>query len=400
MRIHLALCGALLAAGCSAPQSRTVNLYFVPEPSVPEIVRNCNDSARGAYRIVHHELPRDGDGQHEQARHALRGNADLIGMDVTWTAEFADAGLIAPWQDANLEAAEDDVLAGPLKTTRWDGRTYAATKNSNVQLLWYDDRVISTPPSTWDQVIAEASRLRDAGRPHRVLVTGAEYEGLVVLYNSLVASAGGQILAPDGKTVVLDDGARLALEMLHRIAGLAGPDVAEQQEEDVRKAFQSKGGAFELNWPYVHPLMVKENPADAPHFRWAPIPAVTPGRPGRGTIGGYNLGVSARDAGDQLVFDAALCLRDKRNQKYAALKDGLPPTIASIYSDDTPLASGETMASAYPMREAIAASLRDAAIRPASPDYPDVSAAIARALSPLNDLSPQTALTRLRDELG
>ena len=214
MRIHLALCGALLAAGCSAPQSRTVNLYFVPEPSVPEIVRNCNDSARGAYRIVHHELPRDGDGQHEQARHALRGNANLIGMDVTWTAEFADAGLIAPWQDANLEAAEDDVLAGPLKTTRWDGRTYAATKNSNVQLLWYDDRVISTPPSTWDQVIAEASRLRDAGRPHRVLVTGAEYEGLVVLYNSLVASAGGQILAPDGKTVVLDDGARLALEML------------------------------------------------------------------------------------------------------------------------------------------------------------------------------------------
>lgn len=400
MRIHLTLCGALLAAGCAAPQPQSVDLYFVPEPSVPDIVRNCNDSARGAYRIVHHELPRDATGQHEQARHALRGDADLVGMDVTWTAEFADAGLVAPWRDANLAAAEDDVLAGPLKTTRWDGRTYAATKNSNVQLLWYDDRVVAAAPSTWDELIAEATRLRDAGRPHRVLVTGAEYEGLVVLYNSLVASAGGQILASDGKTVVLDDGARRALEVLQQIAGLAGPEVAGQREEDIRKAFQSGGGAFELNWPYVHPLMVKEKPADAPHFRWAPIPAVTPGQPGRGTIGGYNIGVNARNADDQKVFDAALCLRNSRNQKYAALKDGLPPTITSIYSDDTPLESGETMTSAYPMRDAIVASLRDAATRPASPDYPDVSAAIARALSPLNQLSPQTALTRLHDELG
>ena len=47
---------------------------------------------------------------------------------------------------------------------------------------------------------------------------GAQYEGLVVLYNTLVASAGGRIIDEEAKKAVMDEGAVRALEQLQRFA--------------------------------------------------------------------------------------------------------------------------------------------------------------------------------------
>ena len=72
--------------------------------------------------------------------------------------------------------------------------------NSNTQLLWYRDDLVKTPPTTWDQMIADAEQLAKEGKPHLIEIQGAQYEGVTVWFNTMVASAGGSILTPSART--------------------------------------------------------------------------------------------------------------------------------------------------------------------------------------------------------
>ena len=47
-------------------------------------------------------------------------------------------------------------------------------------------------------MVAEATRLHAAGEPSWIAVQGKQYEGLVVWFNTLLQSAGGQVLSDDG----------------------------------------------------------------------------------------------------------------------------------------------------------------------------------------------------------
>lgn len=412
-----ALGAGLIAAGlltaCGSSDGITINVYYAPEDHFQTVVDHCNAAAGGRYRIVYNKLERGADDQRQQMVLRLAaGDAgmDILGLDVTWVPEFAEAGWIDQWTGANKAAAEDDVLPGPLETATWNGKLYAATKNTNVQLLWYDDRITPDPPKTWDQMMAQAHQLEAQGKPGAILFTGAQYEGLVVLYNSIVESAGGHILSDDGKSVVMDAGAVKALDILKQVTstGITDPSLTSSQEDEVRHAFERGSGAFELNWPFVYASYAEDKPDDVSHFKWTTYPEVNPGQPARSTIGGYDLAVSSYSQHKPEAFEAALCLRNKENQKFSAVKDGVPPSIESIYTDDTPLDPGKpvdatdnpSMATAYPMRDAILAALKTAAVRPLTPAYQSLSTVISKVLSPPSKIDPQATAQELREKLS
>ncbi|AIJ21060.1 ABC transporter substrate-binding protein [Amycolatopsis methanolica] len=415
-RIAAAVGVSVLTAGlvtaCGSEEGITLNLYYAPEDTFQTVVDNCNAKAAGRYNIVYNKLQRGADDQRVQmARRLAAGDdgLDILGLDVTWVPEFAEAGWAEEWTGANRDQAEAGVLPGPLATATWNGKLYAATKNTNVQLLWYDDRITPQPPETWDEMIAEAEQLKAAGKPHNILFTGAQYEGLVVIYNTLVASAGGHILSDDGKSVVMDEGAVQALEILKRVtsSGITDPSLTNMKEDETRQAFQRGNGAFELNWPFVYASYAEEQPQDLPHFKWSTYPAVDPGVPARTTIGGYDLAVSSTSKHKPEAFEAALCLRSQENQKFSALNDGVPPSIEALYTDETPLDptkpvnadDNPSMATAYPMRDAIFAALKDPAVRPLTPAYQSLSTVISKVLSPPSEIDPQKTAEELRTKL-
>ncbi|MDQ3786359.1 MAG: extracellular solute-binding protein, partial [Actinomycetota bacterium] len=195
----LAVCGAALmtastVAACGSDGGTQINVYYAPEENFQSVIDRCNEQANGRYEIVYRKLPRDADGQREQmVRRLAAGDTDLdiLGLDVTWVPEFAEAKWLEEWTGENKSDAEAGVLEGPLSTAQWNGKLYAATKNTNVQLLWYDESVTPTPPETWREMIDMAKQLKSEGKPYQILFTGAQYEGLVVTYNTLVASHGG-----------------------------------------------------------------------------------------------------------------------------------------------------------------------------------------------------------------
>jgi len=403
--------GSGLLAGCGTDSGTTVNVYYAPEDHFQTVVDNCNQAAHGRYRIVYNKLQRGSDDQRIQMARRLAAadsSMDVLGLDVTWVSEFAEAGWVDEWTGANKTAASEGVLQGPLNTATYQGKLFAAPKNTNVQLLWYDDRITPSPPKTWDEMIQTAQQLKADKKPHSIVFTGAQYEGLVVFYNTLVESLGGHILSDDGKSVVMDEGAVQALALLKKItsSGITDPSLTNQKEDDVRQTFQRGDAAFELNWPFVYASYAKEKPQDLSHFKWTTYPEAKAGTPSRSTIGGYNLAVSAYSQHKPEAFEAALCLRSKENQKFSAIKDGVPPTIESVYSDTTGLdgkpASAENpgMAQQYPMRSEILAALKTAAVRPLTPVYQNASTVMSKILSPPAAIDPQATAQKLREQLG
>ncbi len=401
-RFRVALAAALVAspllAACGSDGGgTTVNVYYSTEENFDKVVATCNEAAGGRYTIALKGLPREADGQREQmVRRLAAGDTDMdvLGLDVTWVAEFAEAGWITEWTGQDKTEVETGTLKGPLDTARWKDKLYAAPKNTNVQLLWYRTDLVQKPPSTWAEMLEMAQRLKDDGKPSTVLMTGAQYEGLVVQFNTLVAGAGGKILSEDSTRAIVDEGAVKALQALKDLATspVASASLSNAKEDDIRLAFQSGDAAFQLNWPFVYAAMGKANPDLASKFKWAPYPSVDEGKAGTATIGGFNLAVSAYSQHKPEAFEAAKCLRSAENQKFSAINSGVPPTIEAVYDDPE-------MAEPYPMRDAILDELKKSAPRPITPAYQNASTLISTILSPPASIDPRATADRLRTEL-
>ncbi|MFG3229093.1 ABC transporter substrate-binding protein [Kitasatospora sp. NPDC048194] len=396
----LVLAQALAGCGSSGHGGPvTLNWYNFPDDSgaLQQAADRCGRQSGGRYTINYNKLPRGADGQRQQLVRRMAAHdtgVDILGLDVTWSAEFAEAGWIREWTGAMKEQATADTLDAAVRTATWQGRLFAAPYNSNTQLLWYRDDLVPNPPGTWSEMLAQADALAKAGKPHYVEIQGAQYEGLTVWFNTLVTSAGGSVLTPDAQAPSLGAPAVLAAQVMHDTAtsAAADPSLPNQMEDQNRLAMESGTAAFELNYPFVYPSMKANQPELFKHFRWAPYPAVLPGRPATVTIGGIDLAVGAYGRHPDLAFEATLCLRDRGNQLTNALKGGLPPSLRSLYQ------AAELTAS-YPFAADVLAALDTASVRPQTPAYQNVSIAISHALSPPADIQPESTMADVRRQI-
>ena len=389
---------ALAACGSSSKGPVTVNWYVFPEPSgsFAKAAADCSAGSHGEYRIAINFLSTSSDQQRVSlVRRLAAGDSsiDILAMDVDWTAEFATAGWIRPWTGANAAAVSNGVLAGPLKTATWRGKLYAAPINSNTQLLWYRKDLVKTVPRTWDQMIDDSVGLAKQGKPHAIEEQGSKYEGLVVWFNSLVNSAGGGILSPDNK-ILIGPSTKTAAQIMRRLATTAAADpglnVAQESQSDT--AFDQGNAAFEINYPFVWQSAQATNPKVFKQMGYAPFPSVAAGTAPRVSIGGYNLGVSTHSPHPQQAFDAVRCLVQRQNQIRDAVKGGLAPVLASIYSEPS-------FEKAYPFHQLIKNQLQNYGLRPQTPSYADVTLAIQDTLQPAANIDPNTVVGKLRSEI-
>lgn len=389
----------LVACGGGGSGEPTLQFYNAPDPSgaIQQAVNTCTEASGGKYRIKYNKLPNSADGQRQQLvrRLAARDSSmDILGLDVTWEAEFAEAGWILPWTGSNKAQASRGTLKAPLETATWKKQLYAVPYNSNTQLLWYRSDLVPHPPKTWDEMISMAEQLAKEGKPHLIEIQGAQYEGVVVWFNTLVASAGGSILTPDGKSASMGAPAVKALTIMSRLAHsvAADPSLSVQMEDQNRLAMEGGTAAFELNYPFVYPSMKTDKPKLFKNFKWTQYPRVDANEPSHVTIGGVDLAISKYSKHPDMAFQAALCIRDRDNQKIAATKGGLPPTIADLYNDPSLQAD-------YPFRKDILTALQNASVRPKTPAYQNVSIVISHAVSPQSKINPKSTEHQISSQL-
>jgi multiple sugar transport system substrate-binding protein len=102
-RVGAAALTAVMVAGTSAcgtaGDDRVVSLYTPASETATftAVAKRCNEELGGKFRIQQFALPRGADDQRLQLARRITGNdrtLDIMALDVVWTAEFAEAGLL------------------------------------------------------------------------------------------------------------------------------------------------------------------------------------------------------------------------------------------------------------------------------------------------------------------
>lgn len=365
-------------------------------------IDDCNAAADGRYRIELVPLPANADEQREQLVRRLAaedGDIDLMNMDVPWTAEFANAGWIRPWPDDQVEAATEGRLDTAVETATYEDTLYGIPLNTNAQLLWYRTDLVDEAPATWDDMLAAADELQAAGEPNLIWEQGQRYEGLVVWFTSLLASAGGTILNEEGTEVTLPEGpTRRALEVMREYSrsSHAPSALGTAQEDQGRQGWETGDAAFMINYGFVWPSANLLAPDIAAEMAWGPFPSVEPDEPSRVSIGGFNIGIGSYGDHPDLAVDAATCLANEDNQTRNATDAGLLPVTEALYDDPALTEAEADGVPLFPYAAAMKEALSTAVLRPRTPYYNDVSLAIISILHPTRDIDPEADVENLR----
>jgi multiple sugar transport system substrate-binding protein len=388
---------ALGACGDDSGGSNTLNFYIFYEPGggPQEVAQKCSQESGGRYEIEFQYLPARADQQREQLVRRLGAEddtIDLIGMDIIWTGEFANAGWLAEVPQDVQGPVTENVFDSVLATARYEDKLYAAPIWSNTQLLWYRKDKVSEPPTTWDQMIDQA--VEEGGK---IEVQAKRYEGLVVWTNAMILSAGTQIVEGDDRVVLDEEATKKALATMGKLGAspAAAAGIETSDEDTARLGFESGSSIFMINYPFVYPSAKENAPKVFEQMEAAKYPTVVEGQESRPPLGGINIGVSNFSQKKDLAWEAVQCLVKPDNQVTIAEKGGLPPVRQDIY--DRP-----EVEKIYPgYADVIRQSIADAGPRPSeSPAYQDLSLGIQRGVFPVNEIDPddpQETYDRLKD---
>lgn len=341
------------------------------------------------------ELPEAADEQRAQMVANLQARStryDVLGLDVVWTAEFAENGWIIPLERGSFPL--DKFLPPVVKTAIYKDKLWAVPYTSNAGLLYYRTDLVRKPPRTWAELREQALEITKKHNIEGYAGQFLAYEGLTVNFSEAVQSAGGQILSADGTRVTLDPAsATTALEFLQQ--GLREGWIPEEslnyKEEESRLAFQEGRLAFARNWPHAY------GPA---RNRLGDKVAVTrlpgPDGPGISSLGGINLAISAYSQHQQTATEFIRYFTSLENERRVLTEGSFPPVWTELYDDPE-------LIERFPYLPVLKESILAAEPRAASPHYNQLSlviaSTVAKALTPPINEAPDDVAAALKAEL-
>ncbi|HEV7769582.1 MAG TPA: ABC transporter substrate-binding protein [Solirubrobacterales bacterium] len=381
--LALSACGS--SSADSGPRQLTYFVAIQPGGTIEDASARCSKESNGRYEITPEFLPTDASQQREQLVRRLGAedpSIDIIGMDVIWTGEFANAGWVEEWTGPLKKQVTEKVFPNVIETASFEGKLYAAPFNTNTQLLWYRKDLVKEPPKTWDEMIDQAENLKEAGS---IQVQANRYEGFMVWANALIESAGTEILSGPEEVDLEQGPTEEALAVMGRLArgSAAPPSLSTSDEDSARLGFEAGESAFMTNYTFAYASAQAEAPEIGKEMGFARFPEVVAGTPSKPPLGGFNLAVSSFSDNKDIAFDAASCLAGKASQLTAVELDGLPPSRSDLYTD-------KAVTKAYPgFADLVKESIEGAGPRPTTPAYQDVSLAVQRSLHPPDKIDPE-----------
>jgi multiple sugar transport system substrate-binding protein len=399
----LAATSALLA-GCGGGSSGRAQLtwYINPDgggsdPTKGGQAQLAAECSTPQYKVSIQLLPNSASDQRTQLLRRLAAgdsSMDLMSIDPVFVAEFAEAGYLAP-VPADMESDfEADRVQSALDASKWQGKLVTVPFWANTQLLWYRKSVAQkagldmTQPVTWDQIISAAQKTKtDIG------VQAMLYEGYTVWINALIAGAGGKIVDNPGATY---DSLKLGLDsqagtdaatIISKIAstGVGGPAMGSSDETASLNLFSGPSGGFLVNWPYTYAALKSSGVSWINDLGATIYPRTVASEASAPPFGGIELAVGSKSAHVQDAYEAAKCITSPDHQAAYMVATGNPASDKSVF--DRP-----DVKKAFPngIAALIRTSLDNAAPRPQSQYYGDISTGLQQEFSPPTAVNAST----------
>jgi multiple sugar transport system substrate-binding protein len=270
---------------------------------------------------------------------------DVLNIGNTWSASLQATGALLPFDDAPMSAVggKDRFLAGSLSATGAAGKPPTAVPLYSLAYgLYYNKKQfaaagITSPPSTWEELVADGQKLTgnghwglalEAGSPtencHHAFVFGQQYGG------DLFDSAGKAQFDSPGVVA----GVKRYLDLM-ATDKIVNPSNAEYSANQSVTDFAT-GKAAMLLWQAAAGNLASHGMTpDQYGLAPVPLPAAAPagGKPVNSMVAGINLAVFAntkhRDAALQFVkFMTSDAEQIALNKTYGSL-----PSVQTAYTD-------------------------------------------------------------------
>lgn len=369
---------------------------------VEALAKACSQASDGAFDIKVESLPADADERHNVLVRRLSAKdqaIDLISLDDSFTAEFADAQLLAPVPDDLAPVYSKDVFPKALAAATYDGALVAAPWWFDPQLLWFRGTVAEragldvTKPVTWENLIAGAARIGVS-----VEIDNADGRGIPDWVSALVSGGGGQ---------VVDGASRSSAVGLANVAGKEAASVVQYYEESqsglgpstkALDKFAGTSGGFLLA-----PSSVVSDPAlatVAATMQWVPYPVIDAASPSVAPLAGIALAVPLYAPHTDLSYKAITCLTGDTSMQALMTSSGHSSSRMTTYD----LAG---VAGSYPMAAVTKKAMVSGFAVPQTPYWQLVRAGLLDTWQPLGSVetsstpesSQKSVVARLAGEL-
>lgn len=199
------------------------------------------------------------------------GGFDLINTEFSLIPGYAQSGFVEPLEayignSAVTDAAWlnlEDIYAGVLNAGTFDGAQYALPATSESTILSYRKDLISTPPDTFEDLMAMAAEAYKEGEIAGFVGRAQRGEGMnVYIWTGFLRGFGGDFFAdfPNDMTPVINSAeAVAAAEFYAELLNQYGPPgVANYTNEEVHLDAQNGKTASLIEWS-GHPILI-DNP--------------------------------------------------------------------------------------------------------------------------------------------
>jgi multiple sugar transport system substrate-binding protein len=400
-----AIAGAKRARAASRTEITFASAKFFGKETVAQVVESYNAS-QGRVHVTYVELPPPSASTevHQLLVQQLarrNGSPDVFTQDVIWIAEFAGAGWALPLDQEFGADARKQYFPGVVQACTWGGKLTALPWFIDSGMLYYrTDLLGSTPvPETWDDLVTIAEAAEKAGQARfGFLWQGKQAEVLVCDLVEFVASNGGAILAPDGKTVLIDDDKSVAAVQFMRDTidryKITPQDVLSWDEEPSRRPFTGGQAVFLRNWSYVYTIAQDPKASSVVgKVGVAPLPHFAGGR-SAACLGGYQYGVNASTKNRDAAIDFVGWMSSPATQLRFATALGLAPTRPDVFDEPT-------LAQSQPFMQKLKPVFLGATPRPVTPKYAQVTLVLQSSVSrALAEGNVKRALSGAKDRIS
>jgi trehalose/maltose transport system substrate-binding protein len=263
---------------------------------------------------------------------------DVMMLDVIWPGAFAPH--LADLSETLGDEAEMH-YSTLIENNTIDGKLVAIPWFADFGMLYYRTDLLEQydfdgPPETWDELEEIAQTVQDGeqeeGNEEFVgfVWQGAAYEGLTCDALEWIYTHNGGTIIEDGEITVDNPQAVAALERAQGWVGTISPEgVVSYREEDARNVFQGGNAMFMRNWPYAYAAGQEADSPIADSFDVAPLP-VAEGGESAGTVGGWQLGVSAYSENQEAAMEFVRYMTSPEVQTWRVKVGSYVPTIPEL----------------------------------------------------------------------
>ncbi|MFN8190369.1 MAG: extracellular solute-binding protein [Nocardioidaceae bacterium] len=302
-------------------------------PAFQELIAKFNETYPNV-KINYQSVPfGDAQNKFKTAAQSGSGAPDILRAEVAWVPEFASLGYLYALDGTPL--LDGNYLPTPLSSNVYDGKTYGVPQVTDTLGLMYNKKLfakagIDTPPTTWDEVAADAKLLKQKAGVDGIYINAGGYFLLPFIYGE-----GGDLVDTEAQKILInspeDVAGVTAAQNLVKSGAAVKPD-ANDSYGTMMTLFKEGKVAMIINGPWeVANIDADPKFGGFDNLGIAPVPAgsASPGAP----VGGHNYVIYS--GMDEAKADAAIAfvqfMSSPESEAFIADKLGLLPGNADSY---------------------------------------------------------------------